>query len=284
MSTAHDTSVRRDPSITAGHDGTAPRTPYLVLDLAAVRARYRLLSSLVPGARIHYAVKANPAPQVIATLVRAGSCFDVASRPEIELCLSAGARAEDISYGSTVKKCSDIAFAHENGVRRFAFDSLAELHKIAEYAPGADVFGRLRSDGQGSVFPLDGKFGSPPGLVADLLVEARRLGLNPVGVSFHVGSQQLDPYAWGPSIAATAEIFDRVAAAGVRLGVINLGGGLPGTYGPEVPPLAEYGRAIDECLERAFGADRPEVMIEPGRSMVADAGTLHSEVVLVSRR
>lgn len=284
MSTDQDASVRRAASITAEHDDPTARTPFVVVDLAAVRARYHLLSTLVPGARVYYAVKANPAPQVITTLVRAGSGFDVASRPEIELCLRAGADAADISYGSTVKKCSDIAFAHERGVRRFAFDSLAELHKIAENAPGSDVYGRLRSDGTGSVFPLDGKFGSPAALVADLLLDARRLGLNPVGVSFHVGSQQLDPYAWAPSIAATAEIFERVAEAGIRLEVINLGGGLPATYDPEVPPLATYGLAIDECLGRAFGADRPEVMIEPGRAMVADAGTLHSEVVLVSRR
>ena len=117
--------------------------PTLVVDRARVAAQYDALHAGLGRAHIHYAVKANPAPEIIRTLVKKGSGFDAASRQEIELCLSQGARPENISFGNTIKRASDIAFAHSAGVSLFAADSEAELVKIARHAPGARVYLRL---------------------------------------------------------------------------------------------------------------------------------------------
>jgi ornithine decarboxylase len=261
-----------------------PPTPCVVIDLDIVEQTYRRLSEALPTAAIFYAMKANPAPGVLERLVSLGSSFDTASRGEIEQVLAVGGAPERISFGNTIKKRADIEFAHKAGVRLYAFDCIAELEKIASAAPGAQVFCRILVKGDGAKWPLSKKFGCSPELGVELLTRARELGLQPYGVSFHVGSQQCDPTQWDLPIERTAGMFKSLARHGIRLGMINLGGGFPGHYQQEIAPVARYGEAIMASLARHFGADLPEVIIEPGRGLVGDAGILQSEVVLVSNR
>lgn len=263
-------------------DEHAPQTPCLVVDLATVRSRYRQLRAALPDARICYAVKANPAPEVVGELVDLGSAFDVASPGEIDLCLAKGADPASISYGNTIKKPRDIARAHEQGVRLFATDSPADLAAIAECAPGASVFCRVLVDNEGSRTPFGRKFGCSPETAAHLLIRAAELGLDPYGVSFHIGSQQLDPGAWEHGIDAAGRVFDDCARAGVSLRMVDLGGGLPAAYTETAPGTDDYVRVIEQSLERTFGPDRPELLIEPGRYIAGDSGVLRSEVVLVA--
>lgn len=263
-------------------DRQRPETPCLVVDLAQVRNRYRQLRTALPDARICYAVKANPTPEVVGELVGLGASFDVASPGEIDLCLARGAAPESISYGNTIKKRRDIARAHEQGVRLFATDSAADLANIAEVAPGAQVFCRVLVDNEGSRTPFGRKFGCLPETAVELLVRARELGLDACGVSFHIGSQQLEPAAWEHGIDAARRVFAGCAERGLRLRLVNLGGGLPAAYTQPAPPLADYVRRIEESLDRHFGAERPELLVEPGRFVVGDAGVLRSEVVLVT--
>ncbi|MEV0696930.1 type III PLP-dependent enzyme [Saccharopolyspora sp. NPDC050389] len=280
--TAQQTESAAPDPILQFLDRQRPETPCLVMDLAQVRDRYRQLRTALPDARICYAVKANPTPEVVGELVGLGASFDVASPGEIDLCLAKGAAPESISYGNTIKKRRDVARAYEQGVRLFVTDSAADLANIAEVAPGSRVFCRVLVDNKGSRTPFGRKFGCPPETAAQLLRRARELGLDAYGVSFHIGSQQLEPAAWEHGIAAARQVFEDCAAHGVRLRMVNLGGGLPAGYTESAPPLADYVRRIEESLDRNFGAQRPELLIEPGRFIVGDAGVLRSEVVLVS--
>lgn len=261
-----------------------PATPCLVVDLDVVARKYRDLAQALPLAEVFYAVKANPAPEILARLARLGSSFDTASAGEIRQSLAAGASPARISFGNTIKKQADIAWAHAQGVSLFAFDSEAELRKIAEAAPKARVFCRILVQGEGALWPLNRKFGCEPDMAADLLVAARDFGLVPYGVSFHVGSQQLDPSQWQGAINDAKSVFDRCSAAGVALKMVDLGGGFPATYTPHVAPIGEYGRVIMQALTAAFGADLPALIVEPGRYMVGDAGVIETEVVLVSKK
>jgi ornithine decarboxylase len=261
-----------------------PATPCLVVDLSIVAGKYGDLRAALPAAEIFYAVKANPAPEILGRLVALGSSFDTASAGEIRQVLAAGAKPAQISFGNTIKKPADIAFAHEVGVDLFAFDSEAELAKIAAHAPGSRVFCRILVEGKGALWPLNKKFGCAPEMAADLLIAAAAQGLKPVGVSFHVGSQQLDPTQWSAAIANAKWVFDRAAEQGVTLSLIDLGGGFPAAYGPGVPHVGAYGAAIQRALKSSFGANQPEIIIEPGRYMVGDAGVLETEVVLVSQK
>ncbi len=261
-----------------------PATPCLVVDLDIVADAYRKLRTAVPSAGIYYAIKANPAPEILKLLVRLGSSFDTASVNEIDMVLAAGGSAERISYGNTIKKKSDIAAAHARGVKLFAFDSGAELDKLAEAAPGAKVFCRILTSGVGADWPLSRKFGCEIEMARDLLVEAAARGVVPHGVSFHVGSQQKDPQAWDDAIAQAAWIFQECEARGVKLSMLNIGGGFPARYRRDMPSMASYGEAIHESLSRHFGNNIPEIIVEPGRQMVGDAGIIQTEVVLISRK
>src|SRR5690348_3928189 len=166
----------------AGNDNE----PCLVVDLDTIRDNYTNFAKALPDTRVFYAVKANPAPEVLSLLASMGSCFDTASIPEIEMVLAAGAPADRISYGNTIKKERDIARAHALGVRLYAVDCKAEVEKIARAAPGAKVFCRILSDCVGAEWPLSRKFGCEPAMAADVLEHAHKLGLEAHGLSFHV--------------------------------------------------------------------------------------------------
>jgi ornithine decarboxylase len=233
---------------------------------------------------VFYAVKANPAPEVLTLLARLGSCFDTASVVEIEQTLAAGATADRISFGNTIKKERDIARAYALGVRLFAVDCEAEVEKIARAAPGAKVFCRILCDGDGAEWPLSRKFGCAPEMAPRVLEHAHRLGLMAYGVSFHVGSQQRDPRMWDGALKSAAEIFRDLAERGIQLQMVNLGGGFPTKYLRDVPAVKAYGHAIFRALSKHFGNRIPETIIEPGRGMVGNAGVIEAEVVLVSKK
>ncbi|MCG6882667.1 MAG: type III PLP-dependent enzyme [Silicimonas sp.] len=256
--------------------------PTLVLDVEKVGANYLLLKEGLGDAHIHYAVKANPAREVIAKLVSLGSHFDAASRGEIEMCLGLGARPETISFGNTIKRASDIAFAHAAGVTLFAVDSEEEMEKIAAHAPGASVYIRLIVENSAADWPLSRKFGCRPSMALRLLERAVELGLSPVGFSFHVGSQTRRSAMWAPVLDEVAEVWTAAHEAGHDLTMLNIGGGFPAFYGDVIEPTVIYGASVMRQVRERFGD--VVVMAEPGRGMVADAGVIAAEVLLVSRK
>jgi ornithine decarboxylase len=263
---------------------TTVRSPVLLLDLDVVEARYGSLAGALPEARIFYAVKANPHVEVLRRLAALGCDFDIASLGELGGCRAIGVGAERLSYGNPIKKQVDIAAAHAAGVDLFAIDSRMELEKTARAAPGARVFCRLLVSGAGAEWPLTHKFGCTLDQAVDLLSAARGIGLRPAGVSFHVGSQQTEPDAWRHAIHRAGEVIRQVGRRGVALEFLNLGGGLPAHYTIPTPPLDAYVAAIRAALATTFGASPPRIYIEPGRYMVADAGVLVTEVVLIAER
>lgn len=258
--------------------------PLLVIDSAVVRDNYLAFARAMPDTRVFYAVKANPAPEILQLLTRLGSCFDCASVGEIEMVLAAGATAERISFGNTIKKERDIARAFECGVQLYAVDCEAEVEKIARVAPGSKVFCRILCDGAGADWPLSRKFGCVPEMAPRVLEHAHRLGLQAYGVSFHVGSQQANPLMWNQALASSAAIFREMAERGIQLSMVNLGGGFPTRYLKDVPAVNAYGQAIMAALRAHFGNKIPETIIEPGRGMVGNAGIIEAEVVLVSHK
>ena len=258
--------------------------PCLVVDLDVVRENYLAFAKALPDTKVFYAVKANPAPEVLSLLAALGSSFDAASVAEIQMVLAAGAPAERISFGNTIKKGRDVARAYALGVRLYAVDCTAEVDKVARAAPGSRVFCRILSDCVGAEWPLSRKCGCEPAMAADVLEHAHRLGLQACGVSFHVGSQQRNPHAWDRALASAAAVFRECGERGLNLTMVNLGGGFPTKYLKNVPTVKTYGSSIFRALRRHFGNRIPETIIEPGRGMVGNAGVIEAEVVLVSKK
>lgn len=260
-------------------------TPCLVVDLPSLRAKYAELSKAFPFADIYYAVKANPDAEILRCLDTLGANFDIASRFELQKLLSLGIASSRVSYGNTIKKAADIAYAFEQGVRLFASDCESDIRKLAKFAPGSRVYVRVLTEGSETAdWPLSRKFGCQRDMAVELILLARELGLEPYGISFHVGSQQRDISSWDAAIAKVRFIFDQLADAGVALKMVNMGGGMPAHYKQRPQGIAAYGNAIARFLEEDFGNCPPQIIIEPGRSLVAEAGVLVSEVVQISRK
>lgn len=257
--------------------------PTLVIDTEAVARQYAALSQGLGRARIHYAVKANPAPEVLRKLVSLGSHFDAASRVELQMCLDAGARADQLSFGNTIKRASDIAWAHGQGIDLFAVDAEEEIEKIAENAPGARVYLRIIVDATEAEWPLTRKFGSGRDKALALIAMAKEYGLNPVGLSFHVGSQTRRAAMWAPILDQVAAVWHAAKAEGHQLSLLNIGGGFPAFYGREIDAPLEYAAEVMRLVHERFG-DVEEIMAEPGRGLVAEAGMIAAEVLLVSRK
>ena len=257
--------------------------PTLIMDIDAVAARYHALQRGLGNVAVHYAVKANPAPEVIRRLNVEGCRFDAASRGEIELCLSLGTRPRDISFGNTIKRSADIAFAHRAGLKLFAADSDGELVKISQNAPGAQVYIRLLIEESQADWPLSRKFGTSGDEAIRLMGVARDLGLKPVGISFHVGSQTRDPLMWGKPLAFAAGVWHAARKAGFALDLLNIGGGFPAFYGEEMTDPETYAARVMAQVHALFGPVK-RIMAEPGRGLVAEAGLIVAEVMLVSKK
>ncbi len=261
-------------------------TPNIVINLLTIKRNFVKLQNSFPYADIYYAIKANPAPQVVSLLADLGSNFDIASRWELDSVLSIGVESERLSYGNTIKKAKDIAYFFDKGVRMFATDSKEDLKNIAKFAPGAKVYVRILVENSITAdWPLSRKFGCHPDMAYDLLVQARDLGLTPYGISFHVGSQQRDIGQWNDAIAKTKYLMTSLEEEeNIKLSMINMGGGFPASYVDPTNDLSEYASEITRYLRDDFGEDIPRIILEPGRSLVGDSGILSSEVVLISRK
>ncbi|MEL3908848.1 MAG: type III PLP-dependent enzyme [Treponemataceae bacterium] len=261
-------------------------TPFVVFNLDVVKQNYMKLKENFPFADIYYAIKANPHDEVVSMLAELGSCFDIASRYELDKVLRLNVPSERLSYGNTIKKAKDIAYFYENGVRLFATDSREDLKTIAEKAPGSKIYVRILVENTSSAdWPLSRKFGCHPDMAYDLLIQARDSGLIPYGISFHVGSQQRDIGQWNDALVKTRYLMDSLEEdEGIKLQMINMGGGFPAHYITPANELEDYATEINRYLTEDFGDDRPRIILEPGRSLVGDSGILGAEVVMISKK
>ncbi len=270
-----------DPLTAPAIDRLPWRTPFLLMDLDRVEQSYHELLDALGVDALHYAVKCNPDKRVLTRLHRAGCRFEIASYTELAQLRAIGVRPADVLYSNPVKPVEHIRRAYQAGCWRFAVDGLAELRKLAEHAPGSAVYIRLRTNGESGV-PSEGKFGVDPAEAHRLLVLASAIGLRPYGLTFHVGSQMTRPTAWADAILEAGDLLTALAGDGIRLSMLDIGGGFPAVYGDAVPDPYEYGAYARQALDLL--PYRPHVVAEPGRGLVAGAGVLVSTVIGTATR
>ncbi len=258
---------------------------HLVLNLSKIDEAYTELERSMPNARIFFAMKACPVDAVLGLVVSRGGNLDVASRPEIEQALRLGIPGSKMSYGNTIKHSEDIAFAYANDIRLFTTDAIADVRKLAMHAPGSRVNFRIILDGEGADWPLSRKFGAHLDMVEHLAVLARDHGLIPYGVSFHVGSQQRFIGQWDIALTLVRALFDALKKQDIELKCVNVGGGFPAQYLRPTQSTAYYGNAVMGYIQKHFGDMQDlDIIVEPGRSLTADAGIVAAKVVLFSQK
>jgi ornithine decarboxylase len=253
------------------------QSPVLQMDLDVVAAAYRRMTGAMPAVGLHYAMKCNGYRPVLQRLKDLGCGFEIASARELDDLLEIGVVAAEVLFSNPVKAPAQIAHTYAAGVRTFAFDSTSEIDKLAHLAPGSNVVVRLAAVDHDSDVPSEGKFGVDSDGAVDLLLAARDRGLRPYGVAFHVGSQMMRPAAWKAPLDEVAAMMTTLADADVPLEMVDVGGGFPAVYDLPPPPMSEYGAVIGAGLERLPYPVR--AVAEPGRALVAEAGTLVSTVI-----
>jgi ornithine decarboxylase len=256
--------------------------PFLILDTAIVREKFRRFRAVMPRVRPHYAVKANPDRRVVRALVQEGSSFEIASGAELDLLLSLGVPAAEVFYSNPVKARDAIAYAADRGVEWFVIDTVDELRKVFEVKRDAKLYLRVAAPNIGSDWPLSGKFGAGTGDAREIIAAAAALGADLAGVTFHVGSQCRNPENWRVGIEKSRALFDAMQKVGLRPRLLDIGGGFPVRHVKPIPSIESIGEVINEAL-KAF-PDDVQVVAEPGRYLVSDAGYFVCRVLATATR
>ena len=257
-------------------------SPLLVLSLEEVKISYYVLREYMPRLRVHYAIKANPHPEILQVMRDLGSCFDVASDGEIRTLNAMGVEGSRMIYANPVKLGVGLKACCDCGVTKMTFDSASEIDKIKKQCPNATVLLRLRIDNSSAHVDLNKKFGASRENALALMQYAKDAGLDMAGIAFHVGSQTVsaDPYLRALDI--TRELFEEAEAVGLHLRILDIGGGFP-IPEPKVKfNLPEMLKQINARLEEDF-ADA-EIWAEPGRYICGTAVNLITSVVGVTER
>lgn len=257
-------------------------TPLLVLSLEEVKKNYQVLKKYMPRVRIHYAIKANPHPEILRVMADMGSCFDVASDGEIRMLSAMGVEGGRMIYANPVKLGVGLEACRDCGVTKMTFDSASEIEKIKKQCPDATVLLRLRIDNSSAHVDLNKKFGAARENALALMLRAKEAGLDMAGVAFHVGSQTVssDPYLHALDIARG--LFDEAEAAGLHLRILDIGGGFP-IPEPKVKfNLPEMLKQISARLNEDFA--ETEIWAEPGRYICGTAVNLITSVIGVTER
>lgn len=254
-------------------------TPFFLFSNKKILANYRAFKKNFPKSSIHYAMKANSEPEILELLAKAGCGFEVASAHELHLLDKLKVSPAKIIYGTSVKPASHIKEFFKYGVDRFAFDSFHELHKIAKEAPHSKVYVRIIANDTGSVFKFSEKFGTDIANIVPLLLKARELKLHPYGISFHVGSQAGDPFAWANTIQRLIPAIDELKKVGIKIDIIDLGGGYPCNYLSSQNVISLKEIAANTLKEYKKLPYRPKLILEPGRGIIGDTGILVASVI-----
>jgi ornithine decarboxylase len=270
-------NVRMDIVLNDAHTST----PTLVIDFQNIRHTFDRFLHSFPGAEIYYAMKANANQLVNRLVVEKGGGLEIASLAELERALDAGATGEKIICSNPIKNAAFLKRMHEVGVYAVVVDSTFEVEKVARFMPGARVYVRLAVDNTGSVLPLAGKFGVDGATALALFEQARDVGLEPIGLSFHVGSQCLSPVNWVNAIRACGDVWRAATTRGFRFHFLDLGGGFPaGHYHtPSIPTIEEIGMLVTEAIEGYIPlVPDLKIVLEPGRGLVGESGRLLTTV------
>lgn len=263
-------------------------TPVLVISESRIRQNFTNLKKAIPRAEIHYAMKANPHKGILNILREEGSDFDVASYAEIQMLSDIEVDTTNMIYANPVKAVADLVRAYNVGVEKFVFDNDTELQKMARYAAESDVLLRLSVSNDNAYYKLSSKFGAQPKDAIRLLKKAKKLGLDPVGLCFNVGSQVTRSDGYLDAILTCMKIFKESRKNGIELSVLDIGGGFPVRYGHKKTDNGDIDvkqmlTDVNNCIEQNV-PPHVKIIAEPGRYIIGDAAVLLTRVIGKSKR
>lgn len=257
--------------------------PYLLIDKTKVKRKVHAIGKNIKNSFVFYAVKANPDIEILKFINSLGLGFEIASEGELGILASLGVGYDRIISSNPIKSFRFLRMAADYGVSYFAVDSKDEILKLREYAAGCNIYVRLSVPNEGSEWPLSKKFAVEIDEAEELLFLAKKKGLNPAGITFHVGSQCTNIYNWNSALDKAKILWDRVGRKGLKLSVLNIGGGYPIRYTKNVVDIPAIDKNVNSLIYEKFPRGT-QIFIEPGRAVVGDAGIFVSKVIGKARR
>jgi ornithine decarboxylase len=264
-------------------DRAKGETPFLLIDAEKVKEKALMIGSSILNSKAFYAVKANPDVEVLGFLNKLKMGFEISSEGELEVLSSLRIKPERIISSNPVKSLKFLKMAASYGIRYFAFDSPEEVDKLVQFVPGCNVYVRLTVPNEGSEWPLSKKFGVELENALELLKYAKDKKLKPTGITFHVGSQCTNMYNWNIALDKAKALWDMAAKRKIILRLLNIGGGYPVRYTKNVVSIEAIEKNVSKLIYERFPRDI-DIHIEPGRSVIGDAGILVTSVIGKARR
>ncbi len=261
-------------------------TPTMVYSRTILQRNYETMRLEMPGVELFFAAKANPDHGILRNLFEFGSSVDICSYREMQAAMDAGFKPQQMIHTHPCKTIANLVDCYAEGLQWFTFDAPSEIAKFVKHTPDANLILRLAANSQSSLIDLSSKFGCPPADAAQLLLQANQSGLTVKALSFHVGSQCLDPADFRVMLRQARGVWDEGIRIGIPLEVLDIGGGFPAPYTAEIMSLERYCRSLQVALNDIFGdvRDRIRVIAEPGRGLVAECATLIVRVIGKSSR
>lgn len=264
--------------------------PYLLMDKSKIKEKVNSVGKKIKNSKVFYAVKANPDIEILKLINSLGIGFEIASEGELNILSSIGVSKDRIISSNPIKSFRFLRMASAYGVSYFAIDSKDEIEKLHDCSPGppcceagCNVYVRLSVPNEGSEWPLSKKFAVEIDEAEELLLFTKKKGLNPVGITFHVGSQCTNIYNWNTALDKAKTLWDRVEKKGIKLSILNIGGGYPIRYTKNVVDIETIDKNVDKLIYEKFPKNT-QIFIEPGRAVVGDAGVFVTRVIGKAKR
>ncbi len=274
-------------------------TPILVIDHSQIRKNYQEFKEKLPRVQVYYAVKANSEKEIIKTMFNEGASFDVASLNEFFLVLDFIKNLppkefnnfiwDNIIYANPVKEQASLHVLNQYRPL-LTYDSIEEMEKITKHCPEAGVLLRIKVCDEGSVVKFSNKFGISPEEAPDLIEKTIKAGLIVEGISFHAGSQCNNPLNFTKALESAAYVFKEADSRGLKIGesvskgyltkILDIGGGFPVKYNGNEQSFKGLSKLINNELDKLFPIDEFDILAEPGRFLVANAGTEIASILL----
>ncbi|HUW89103.1 MAG TPA: type III PLP-dependent enzyme [Candidatus Nanopelagicaceae bacterium] len=261
-------------------------TPLLVIDHEILRKNFKLFCSNLPLVRPYYAIKANPESEIVRTMYKMGSGFDVASWEEFMIVndvvegnhkKKSQFMNENVIYANPVKRIDSLKKLN-NYFLQMTFDNYIEIEKVAKHCKHSRLILRIDVPNTGSVVELSTKFGAPTDICIDLIKYANRMGFKVEGLSFHVGSQCSNFNNYVHAFKIAHDLFEQSKQIGNELSILDIGGGFPVPYDDQVPPFEELAKIINDSITQYFDKPGIKIIAEPGRFFAATSAILVAEI------
>jgi ornithine decarboxylase len=250
---------------------------FYIVNLTDIRDKYVKWVHLLPNIKPFYAVKSNPDKKIIQLLLSMGAGMDCASMYEIKLALENGVAPSDIIYANPVKSQEYLLFAKDNGVDLMTFDCPEELYKIHKFYPSARLILRIKTDNKNAKCKLSMKFGIEKREIPRAIAVCQELGLNLVGISFHIGSNLSELSSLFTALSDSHFAFETALKYGFKLSILDIGGGYE--YESLKTSYRDIHAKINELFLQDSRFDGVQIIAEPGRYFCKSSHTLVLNII-----